>query len=150
MTRTHDLLLLWTCANVYFRASSQDGSSGSGGRFAEEAQAARMLEQVVRLEETPQGKIIEIPNFFAQPMESLPRSERPATPLRVPKLPTPVVRDAQLPAPTRRLVLQATVEMPVIFAPLPWEAERMMSLRSSVSCLPCESRERTLTECPMT
>lgn len=112
--------------------------AGQGGKRGKRKR--RQLEQVVRLapqgeDQQPRAEILSTP---AQPVALPQRSERPATPLRVPKLTTPNVREAQLPGPSAEgLVLQATVDMPIIAAPMPWEAEEddvlaILSLLSTV------------------
>lgn len=97
--------------------------AGQGGRGKRKRH--RQIEQVVRLapqgeDREPRAEILSTP---AQPVALPQRSERPATPLRVPKLTTLNVREAQLPGPSAEgLVLQATVDMPII-SRMSWEAE---------------------------
>lgn len=112
--------------------------AGQGGKRGKRKR--RQLEQVVRLEpqgedQQPRAEILSTP---AQPVALPQWSERPATPLRVPKLTTPNVREAQLPGQSAEgLVLEAIAGMPVISAPMPWEAEEddvlaILSLLSTV------------------
>lgn len=112
--------------------------AGQGGKRGKRKRH-RMIEQVVRL--APQGEDPEPRASItsdAQPVALPQRSERPATPLRVPKLTTPPVREAQLPGQSAEgLVLEAIAGMPIISAPMPWEAEEddvlaILSLLSTV------------------